>query len=846
MKSLAPLVTLLFALLSLTPSIASADEAPVPIHLSVITSDGALFDGDITVSACADTEFGSSTSVNALCAIAQTASTSGWTTDLIWYSFGPFLNAINSYTSDFANQRSWSYYTDGTSGMTSIAVHTLHAGEKLLFTYGISPLRIMVASSSPLIGTSTIIQAQYYDISSAYDWVNATDTVFTINGVEMTSDAFGALVYIPTTETPVTITAQKTGFITSDAVTLMPYTATLPPAPAPSTLIHLDIEAYDQTLYDADVAVEACADTESGTTTSINAFCALKQVASTSGWTIGTTWYAGFGLFLDSINSYMPDATSSRYWGYYTNGEIGMDALNVHQLMAGEHLLLTYGLNPLRIIASSTSPIVGATTTLATEYFDPVLFRWVPATSTIYTLGTMSYISDQYGKFAFTPTTTDELVAVATGAGFVKSLPVTLTPVLEVPPTPSVTPQVGGTSPDITRTIDVQKALNYLRTVQSVDGSFGSALYTDWVAIGLAHAHGADDLRSAITAYLKQNTDSGASLTDLERRVMALEALGVNPRTGTSRDYITAMLASFDGTQWGDKNEVNDDIFALIPLLHAGYSANDELIQKTVTAILTAQSSTGSWGSIDLTGAGIIALAPVSSLPQVSDAIMKATAYLHTAQSLDGGFGSSFATSWVLGAIFAMPSESVVTNWTKNGKNPQDYLSLLQQSDGGLESTTLDQQSRIWATAYAMPTAGGYNWNTLLTAFPTAGVVSSVGTSGSDGEVLGTASTTASSTLASSSPKYVIIPFVLASTTRPIFSSTTATTSVTATATKTKPVVAQKKSSSVKKPVVSANQLVSAVIVSSSTEVSVLSSSWTHVITAPFKRLFLAVHSWFD
>ena len=149
--------SIVFVLFTTLPFVASADATPVPIHLTVVTSDATLFDGDISVSECFDTEMGTSTTVNALCAIQQTASSSGWTTDLIWYSFGPFLNGINSYSSDFALGKSWSYYTDGASGMTSISAHTLHSGEKLLFTYATAPLRIVVASSSPKVGTSTLI-----------------------------------------------------------------------------------------------------------------------------------------------------------------------------------------------------------------------------------------------------------------------------------------------------------------------------------------------------------------------------------------------------------------------------------------------------------------------------------------------------------------------------------------------------------------------------------------------------------------------------------------------------------------------------------------------------------------
>src|SRR3989344_6077620 len=128
---------------------------------------------------------------------------------------------------------------------------------------------------------------------------------------------------------------------------------------------------------------------------------------------------------------------------------------------------------------------------------------------------------------------------------------------------------------------------------------------------------------------------------------MALLSLGINPYSGTSTDYITPIVDTFDGTQIGELFP-HDDIFAIFPLLHAGYSVNDEIIQKVTAYIVSKQSANGSWGDPDSTAAAVQALSLINSQPGVSDALSKAKIYLQGHQQSNGGFGNSFSTSWVI------------------------------------------------------------------------------------------------------------------------------------------------------------------------------------------------------
>jgi hypothetical protein len=196
---------------------------------------------------------------------------------------------------------------------------------------------------------------------------------------------------------------------------------------------------------------------------------------------------------------------------------------------------------------------------------------------------------------------------------------------------------------------------------------------------------------------------------------MALEALGIDPYTGTAVNTIAPIVRAFDGTQIGDSSLDNDDIFALFPLLHAGYSANDTIIQKTVAFLLSVQKVDGSWDeSVDMTAAAAQALSQVRSLSGVETALTAAETYLRKSQHNDGSFGNSFSTSWTLQSMRVFGGS---TPWAPSGPYATDYLASLQQPDGGLEATSSDPQTRVWATAYAIPATFGKSWADILHSY---------------------------------------------------------------------------------------------------------------------------------
>lgn len=266
----------------------------------------------------------------------------------------------------------------------------------------------------------------------------------------------------------------------------------------------------------------------------------------------------------------------------------------------------------------------------------------------------------------------------------------------------------GGGSSTPVPSFSVENAISYLKSVQDSDGSFGgSSLYTDWASIAFASQNAST---SKILSYLESHNILSGNLTDNERRAMALLALSQNPYDFHGVNYISSIVNSFDGTQLGDANLDNDDIFGLIVLSSAGYTVSDEIISKTIAFILSAQQGDGSWdSSVDMTSAAIQALAQFNSNPSVSTALSSASSYLQNSQNADGGWGNVSSTSWAMQAMSALGA-----SWTKNGKGGIDYLASQQITDGGVAGATESLQNRIWMTSYSVPAYLGKSWASIM------------------------------------------------------------------------------------------------------------------------------------
>ena len=428
-------------------------------------------------------------------------------------------------------------------------------------------------------------------------------------------------------------------------------------------------------------------------------------------------YYSSFGSFYLKCITPKDEEPSCDNWQYVVNGVTPWTGMDATLLSGGETIGLYFG-NPHQLLFSTTSIIAGGSFVATAQKYNYLDDTWSPLAGA--TIGaTTPNPDDPYNPTVVASSTTDvngNATTTLADAGtytvgiaedyYFPSYTITVSsttpPASSTPPTNS-----GGSNAPTTPPFSVSKAVEYLMSAQSSDGSFGgSALYTDWTAIALATA-GASQAK--IIDYMTSHNAVSSLPTDNERRAMALLALGENPYSFHGADYIAPIVGSFDGVQFGDASLVNDDIFALIPLASAGYSANDDIISKDIAFVLGRQQSDGSWeGSVDLTAAAVQALSSFTA-PGASNALAKAGAYLQSSQGADGGWENIYSSSWAIQAMNALGA-----SWTKDGKTTVDYLSLKQSNDGAALAPSETSQNRIWATSYAIPAAQGKPWSVVM------------------------------------------------------------------------------------------------------------------------------------
>jgi prenyltransferase beta subunit len=267
-----------------------------------------------------------------------------------------------------------------------------------------------------------------------------------------------------------------------------------------------------------------------------------------------------------------------------------------------------------------------------------------------------------------------------------------------------------------TPSFDTSKAFDFLTAQQQKGGSFGADLYTDWVGLALASGNNQPQTTKLIK-YLGETKVASQLVTDYERRAMTLMALGLNPYDTNGENYITKIVASFDGKQFGDPNEDNDDIFALIVLQNAGYTQSDKMINSDINFILSMQNPDGSWNSnVDMTGATMEALSAFNQNEQVKTALGKAENYLEQNQKADGSWNdNASSTAWAIEGILAQNEKPADWSTSTNKNSPLDYLASIQDTDGGVKDSDLN--TKIWETAYVVSALSGKTWNQTMQSF---------------------------------------------------------------------------------------------------------------------------------
>jgi hypothetical protein len=267
---------------------------------------------------------------------------------------------------------------------------------------------------------------------------------------------------------------------------------------------------------------------------------------------------------------------------------------------------------------------------------------------------------------------------------------------------------------------EIQKALNYLRTLQNDDGGFGNpgkesaVSSTEWTVMAIAAA-GEDPHKwkkngQSPIDYLQENANDLAGSTDYERMILALVAAGENPRDFAGKDFVAELKEKY----LKENGQFSDFIYTTIWGILALSSAGED-VSKSAEWLKTQQNDDGGFAWVpgeksdcDDTAAAIEALIAAGENPD-SVVIKDALEYLKTGQNTDGGFkyfGSSpsnaASDAWIIQAIVACGQNPKDKEWTTNGKNPVDHLLSLQQSDGYFNYTTYIKSNPGYMTVCAV------------------------------------------------------------------------------------------------------------------------------------------------
>lgn len=601
----------------------------------------------------------------------------------------------------------------------------------------------LFADTDPTIPTaSTVATSTVADMPVTITLLGMSNDGGSITFATSTSPAHGTLAAISGTDVLYTPESGFTGtdsfsFIAIEGATSsMPATASITVnAPPPATgTARLTVRSGDIVATSTTVTFPLTGTTTISTTLGATHDVAADSVlaalvaldASSDEFAISDLRYddgfASFYLRCISVPAGTPTPECDN-WQYTVDGtgpSVGMDR---YELRDGDIVYVYFGY-PRIVELSQASVTSGTPVTATAKQYDPAVGAYAPVTLP-YTIGvTQTNPSDPWNPLERATSTTDSagqaiftLAATGTYAiGIAEDFYYPTTPLVVTDAPQSGGSFSGGSDPYAPTSFSIPNALSYLSGQQNADGSFANPLVTDWAALALSSYP--SSARDKLKSYLSTAHPSLSSITDHERHAMALLALGVSPYDGTSKDLITPILAAFDGTQVGDSSLITDDIFALFPLLHAGYTQSDPQIRAIATRIIAAQHPNGSWEeSPDVTAAAMQAIGPLYTIPGYGAALGKAAGYLASTQGADGGWENVDSTSWVMTMVTSVkegdPARAPLFV-ASSGKKPEDVLRASQQSDGGVRSATEAASTRAWSTAYAIVAASGKSWVSLL------------------------------------------------------------------------------------------------------------------------------------
>ncbi|MBI2436322.1 MAG: DUF4430 domain-containing protein [Candidatus Magasanikbacteria bacterium] len=733
------IVSLFVGLFALTNSPVHADET-VNIHVRIESDTSTILDQYISVpETCEVADSSGTTSTHSgfsgICVL-QVAQDEGlFTYELQDFEFGLFLNAVNGIGGGAT--MFWSLYVNNNTSFVGLTDLTLADQDAIVLAYvdwNFSNELLLISTDIESAEVGNIVNLTTQEFVNGIATNYESEVSFYIDG-ELVVAPSGTLAYTPDTEGTQEIYVEAEGKVRSEKISLKVLPASEPTPSEESQTeenqVHLDIRYQNTLLFSDEVTIPYSTSTldSSGTAHPLETNNVLKAllIADEQSDDFAVTdlqYNQGWSSFyLRCIEIQTPSTTSAcDNWQYTVNGQYHYFGMDAFELDGGEHIYIYYGGYTLDTEKTEYTIAETITSTLKEYDFTNNTWQLKPNQIVLFT----EPIAPDYSNWPpheFSSSTTNELGEAyfnqtSTGTFYI-TLPNDYWPgiIITVTTTPSVSEDVmpvsnhgssgGNTTPtksDLQIMID--KAFSYVISQQH-NGGFENLLFSDWVAMAfgkydLSTVSGFDTAKNALKNYLTSEQPSLSSLTDYERHVLGLSALGISSDT-----YTTYILNSFDGAQFGIDGLNNDDIFAILALCSANKcnESSVSIATKYIKDDIDADTSGDLYG-VDMTSASVRAL--LKKYDKTDTAIVKAINYLKTHQNNNASFGSSGleldSTTWTLDTIGAL-SETSFNGWTKNNNTPFTYLKSAQNEDGSFGS-----HNKVWSTAYAL-IGLAYNWS---------------------------------------------------------------------------------------------------------------------------------------
>jgi subtilase family serine protease/outer membrane protein assembly factor BamB len=255
---------------------------------------------------------------------------------------------------------------------------------------------------------------------------------------------------------------------------------------------------------------------------------------------------------------------------------------------------------------------------------------------------------------------------------------------------------------------NIKKALDFVNESQFPTGSISGFSNSQWAAFAIISSgedpavgrwkpyHQSligylrnDPKDSIIGLPLSTNPPGLFNANDFSQMILVTSAIGENPMDFGGVNYLGMLKSFFDGVQFGDPDNIEDDALAVLALVSCGEKDCD-MVQSAVSHIKAAQNQDGGWGAYgqdsdaEITSLVIQALIAAGE-EQGSPVILDALGYLRNIQQEDGGFLDAVTTSYAIGAMIAVGDNPLT--YINNGRSPVDYLMALQQDDGSFNYT---------------------------------------------------------------------------------------------------------------------------------------------------------------